>query len=50
MFVKELEYFLKCVKNREHTFNDINDGEKIVQVILGAKKSSRMKKVVHIKN
>ena len=50
MFVKELEYFLKCVKNREYSFNDINDGEKIVQVILGAKKSSRMKKVVRIKN
>ncbi|MBL75314.1 MAG: hypothetical protein CL763_00055 [Chloroflexi bacterium] len=50
MFVKELEYFLKCVKNRECSFNDINDGEKIVQVILGAKKSSQMKKIVRIKN
>ena len=50
MFVKELEYFLKCVKNRECSFNDINDGEKIVQVILDAKKSSQMKKVVRIKN
>ena len=50
MFVKELEYFLKCVGNRECSFNNINDGEKIIQVILGAKKSSRMKKVVRIKN
>ena len=49
MFVKELEYFLKCVKNRKNSFNDIRDAEKIVNVILGAKKSSKTKKITTLK-
>jgi len=48
MFVKELEYFLKCVKNRDKTFNDVNEGIKTLEVILGAKKSSNVKKTVKI--
>jgi hypothetical protein len=28
MFVKELDYFLKCVKNKNKTFNDITEGKK----------------------
>ncbi len=48
MFVKELEYFLKCVKNRDETFNDVNQGIKTLEVILGAKKSSKIKKTVRI--
>ena len=49
MFVKELEYFLKCVSNKKKSFNDIRDAEKIVNVILGAKKSSKTKKVTTLK-
>ena len=49
MFMKELEYFLKCVKNKEKTFNDISEGKKIVEVILGAKKSSKFKKMISLK-
>ena len=49
MFVKELEYFLKCVSNKKKSFNDIRDAEKIVNVILGAKKSSKTKKLTTLK-
>jgi len=49
MFVNELEYFLKCVKNRKKSFNDIRDAEKIVNAILGAKKSSMAKKITTLK-
>ena len=49
MFVKELEYFLKCVKNREKTFNDIIQGEKTLQVVLNAKRSSQVKKMLRNK-
>ncbi len=48
MFVKELEYFLKCVKNRDQTFNDVNEGIKTLKVILGAKKSSNIKKTIRL--
>ena len=50
MFVKELDYFLKCVKNRKKTFNDIHEGIKTLEVILGAKKSSYSKKVIKLNN
>jgi len=49
MFVKELNYFLKCVKNKNKTFNDISEGKKTLQVILGAKKSSQLKKMIRLK-
>lgn len=49
MFVKELNYFLKCVKNKNKTFNDISEGKKTLQVILGAKKSSQFKKMIRLK-
>ena len=48
MFVKELEYFLKCVRNRNNTFNDVSEGKKTLQVILGAKKSSQTKKMINV--
>ena len=44
MFVKELDYFLKCVKNKNRTFNDITEGKKTLQVILGAKNLHNSKK------
>jgi predicted dehydrogenase len=49
MFVKELDYFLKCVKNKNKTFNDITEGKKTLQVILGAKKSSQFKKTIMLR-
>ena len=48
MFVKELEYFLKCVKNKKQTFNDIIEGEKTLLAILSAKESSKKKKIVKL--
>ena len=49
MFVKELDYFLKCVKNKNQTFNDINDGIKTLQVVLNAKKSTQSRKMINLK-
>ena len=49
MFVKELDYFLKYVKNKNKTFNDITEGKKTLQVILGAKKSSQFKKTIRLR-
>tara|TARA_B100000408_G_scaffold136811_1_gene127397 strand:- start:2076 stop:3065 length:990 start_codon:yes stop_codon:yes gene_type:complete len=49
MYAKELDYFLKCVKNKNQTFNDINDGIKTLQVVLNAKKSTRSRKMIDLK-
>ena len=46
MFIDELKYFLKCVKNKEETFNSIKDGKKTLQIVLDAKKSSKQGKII----
>ncbi len=46
MFIDELKYFLKCVKNKKDCFNNINDARKTVQVVLNAKKSSKQGKLI----
>ena len=46
MFIDELKYFLKCVKNKEETFNNLKDGEKTLQIVLDAKKSSNQGKII----
>lgn len=49
MFVDELKYFLNCVKNRKSTINPVDDGLKILQIALAAKKSSLSRKFITIK-
>ena len=48
MFLDELNYFLKSVKLRKKTFNDISEGMKTQKVILSSKKSSSNKKMLQI--
>jgi predicted dehydrogenase len=48
MYVKELDHFFRCIKNRSKTINDIDDGIKTLQIALNAKKSSRLGKIVKI--
>ena len=46
MFIDQLKYFLKCVKNKKQTFNNLNDAKKTLQVVLDAKKSSNQGKMI----
>jgi len=48
MYVKELHHFLKCTQKRTKTINDITTGIKILQVVLSAKKSSKLGKMIKI--
>jgi len=48
MYVDELHHFLKCVQKRTKTINDITDGIKTLQIVLNAKKSSRLGKMIKI--
>lgn len=44
MYLDELKYFLKCVRNNKKSFNDINFGENVLKTALLMEKSSIKKK------
>lgn len=48
MYLDELSYFLTHVAERKKTFNDVQNGIKVLKIGLAAKKSSKMKKVIKI--
>ncbi len=48
MYVREIEYFLKCVFGKKSIDNDLNEGVKTLQIALSAIKSSKTKRVVKI--
>ena len=49
MYVDEIKYFFNCIKNNRTTMNNIDDGIKTLQIILNAKKSSKLGKLISIK-
>jgi len=49
MYVDELKHFFTCIKKKNKTINDINDGIKTLQIILNAKKSSKLGKMIIVK-
>jgi len=48
MYLDEIEHFIKCVKKSEKSINPIDEGAKILNVAIGIKKSSKLKKMVMI--
>jgi predicted dehydrogenase len=46
MYVDEIKYFLKCVKQRQITLNDVSQGIKTLEIALSIKKSSKTKRFV----
>ena len=48
MYMKELKYFLECVKQNKKTMNDVNNASVVLKTALGIVKSSKMEKVVKI--
>lgn len=48
MYVEEIKYLLNCIKKHKNTFNSIDFGIKTLKVVLAAKKSSRLKKVIKL--
>ena len=49
MYINEIKHFFNNVKRKEKTMNDINDGISTLQIVLDAKKSSKLGKLVTIK-
>ena len=48
MYLDEIKHFIKCVKKNEKSINPIEEGAKILNVAIGIKKSSKLKKMVLI--
>lgn len=49
MYVDEIKYFLKCVKNRKKPMNSLDEGIDTMEIALNIIKSGRTKKVVEMK-
>ena len=48
MYVDEVQNFLKCVKNRKKTINDLQDGINTMNIALAIKKSAKHKKIIKL--
>lgn len=48
MFIDEIKHFLKCVETRKPTINDVRQGTRTLEISLAIKKSSKLKKMVHV--
>ena len=47
-YIREVDHFLRCVKLRKNTINDVNQGVKTMKIALAIKKSSKTKKMVSV--
>ena len=44
MYIDEIKHFLRCVKNRKNTINNLDDGIKTMKIALAIKESGKKKK------
>ena len=47
-YVEELKHFLKCVKHRKETINDLEQGVRTLKIALAIKKASKLMKSVNV--
>ena len=47
-YVEELKHFLKCVKHRKETINDLEQGIATLKIALAIKKASKLMKAVNV--
>jgi len=47
-YVEELKHFLKCVKHRKETINDLEQGVRTLKIALAIKKASKLMKSVDV--
>lgn len=48
MYVDEINHFLRCVRNRKKTINDLNQGIDTLKISLAIKKASTLKKLISV--
>ena len=49
VYKRELDHFIKCVKNNKKSINDVGEGINVLKIALSVIKSSKIKKMVHVK-
>ena len=47
-YVEELRHFLKCVKHRKETVNDLEQGIATLKIALAIKKASKLMKCINV--
>jgi predicted dehydrogenase len=47
-YVEELKHFLKCVKQKKETINDLEQGIDTLKIALAIKKASKLMKAVNV--
>jgi len=47
-YIDEIKHFLKCVKNRKRTINNLYNGIETLNIALGMKKSAKNKKIIEL--
>jgi len=48
MYIDEINYFLNCVNNTKKTFNNFDDGLKVLKIALSIRKASLQRKTISI--
>ena len=48
MYIDEMKHFVKCIKKREKTINDLKEGIMTMNVALAMKKSAKKGKLIKI--
>jgi len=49
MYAEELQHFINCIKTNKKTINSINDSIHPLDVVINAKKSSKLKTPISLK-
>ena len=49
VYKRELDHFIKCVKNNKKSINDVGEGINVLKIALSIIKSSKIKKMVLVK-
>ena len=49
VYKRELDHFIKCVKNNKKSINDVSEGINVLKIALSIMKSSKIKKMVPVK-
>ncbi|MBN1431627.1 MAG: Gfo/Idh/MocA family oxidoreductase, partial [Methanomicrobiaceae archaeon] len=46
MYIEEMKYFIRCIAGKEKSFNDINEGIRILNIVIAAKESAAEGKLI----
>jgi predicted dehydrogenase len=48
MYVDEVKHFLACVRKRQRTINDIEQGKKTLEIVVAMLNSSKLNRMIHV--